>query len=36
LPFTGGDVLVFLVLALALFAGGVLIMRRTSKSHQES
>ena len=35
LPFTGGDVLVFLVLALALFASGMLIMRSTKKSHQE-
>jgi hypothetical protein len=34
LPFTGGDVLVFLVLALALFASGMLIMRSTKKSTQ--
>ena len=36
LPFTGGDVLIFLVLALALFASGILIMRSTKRSHQES
>ena len=36
LPFTGGDVLVFLALALALFASGILIMRSTKRSHQES
>ncbi len=37
LPFTGGDMLVFLVLALALFASGVLIMRSSaSKASDES
>ncbi len=36
LPFTGGDVLVFLVLALVLFAGGALIMRTTGTKANQS
>jgi hypothetical protein len=36
LPFTGGDVLVFLVLALALFVSGMLIMRSSKGSQQAS
>ncbi|MDP9068362.1 MAG: hypothetical protein M3N53_08480 [Actinomycetota bacterium] len=36
LPFTGGDVLLFLVLALALFASGMLIMRSTRRGTTEN